>query len=342
MNQVHSKLLPVILAVSVLTLSSILGAVPLVNSQGQGNPNSQMPSNSKASFHSGVEPASSIQGVSSGNASSPSWTYVTQASLLQDPFDATMTYDAADGYVLWYGGDCGGYGCNQTVAFQNGSWRIIHTADSPTAQKDAPMVYDAADGYVLLQGGTGFNCYAYSEYTCNETWEYRAGVWTQLQPRCYYLGLGYGNCSLPAGFHPMVYDAATGSVFLDGGSQGGPSGVSSNGDYGPWVYKNDTWTYLGYNFSSGLTISNPQSQSLVYDAADGYIMAFGGRSPSPSLTGNFGDNYTWEWNNDHWINISANVTNAPPGRFSTSMAYRTRRMGTCSSMAARRRFALTM
>ncbi|MGA8276147.1 MAG: PKD domain-containing protein [Thermoplasmata archaeon] len=233
-----------------------------------------------------------------------------------------MTYDAADGYVLWYGGGCE-YGCNQTAAFQNGTWRNIPTPVSPTAEEYAPIAYDAADGYVVLQGGTGYNCFAYpgDEYSCNETWEYKAGVWTQLHPRCYYLGMGYGNCSLPAGYRPMVYDAATGSVFLDGGYQGGPSVVSPNGDYGPWVYKNDTWTFLGYNFSSGRTISNPNSKSLVYDAADGHVMAFGGPSSSPSLTGNFGDNYTWEWENDTWTNISANVTNAPPGRYSTSMAY---------------------
>jgi hypothetical protein len=257
------------------------------------------------------------------NSSASVWTYITQASVLQDFTEGTMTYDASDGYVLWYGGDCGGFGCNQTAAFQNGSWRNIPTAISPTAQKEAPMVYDAAAGYVLLQGGTGYNCYTYGgEYDCNETWEYKAGVWTQLDPRCYYLGLGYANCSLPAGYHPMVYDAATGEVFLDGGYLGGASGVSSTyGDYGPWVYANDTWTYLGYNFSSGLTVRNPDAKSLVYDTADGYIMAFGGLNPNASLPGNVGDNYTWEWNNNTWTNISANVSNAPPGRITTTMTY---------------------
>jgi PKD repeat protein len=322
MKQIHIQLLPVILAISVLTLSSLVGGGPLAGHHGRGSSDSPALSYSASTVHMGGEASPSFQGVSPDNTSRASWTYVTQASLLQDPFDATMTYDAADGYVLWYGGDCGGFGCNQTAAFQNGTWRIIRTPVSPTAQMDAPIAYDAADGYVVLQGGTGYNCYAYTgEYTCNETWEYKSGVWTQLQPRCYYLGLGYGNCSLPAGYHPMVYDAATGSVFLDGGSQGGPSGVSSNGDYGPWVYKNDTWTYLGYNFSSGLTISNPKSQSLVYDAADGYVMAFGGAAPSPSLPGNLGDNYTWVWNNNNWTNISANVSNAPPPRITTSMVY---------------------
>jgi PKD repeat protein len=322
MRRAFSKLLPTVLAVALLSLSLIVGAGILINFQSQGNPGSAVPSNSAVSIKEGTHAVSPTRNVGPDNGSATSWTYVTRAAPLRDPSGGTMTYDSADGYVLWYGGGCGGYGCNQTVAFQNGSWRNIRTAISPTAQMEAPMVYDAADGYVLLQGGTGYNCYAgIGEYECNETWEYKSGAWTELHPRCYYLGLGFGNCSLPAGYHPMVYDAATGAVFLDGGSLGGPSIVSSYGDNGPWIFKNDTWTYLGYNFSSGLTISNPTAQSLVYDAADGYVMAFGGESLAPSLPGNLGDNYTWVWSNNGWTNISANVTNAPPPRISTAMVY---------------------
>jgi PKD repeat protein len=321
MHLIHSKLLSIVFAVTILSLSSTFGTSMVVDNHNEVTSMSMASSNSGTGVRVGAEPAPSNLGVRPTNGSGSSWTYLTQAAVLQDPTEGTMTYDAADGYVLWYGGDCGGFGCNQTAAFQNGSWRNIQTAVSPTAQKDAPMVYDAAEGYVLLQGGWGYNCFAYSEYECNETWEYKAGVWTQLDPRCYYLGSGYGNCSLPEGYHPMVYDSASGEVFLDGGYLGGASGVSSNGDNGPWVFSNDTWTYLGHNFSSGQTISNPNAPSLVYDVADGYIMAFGGLNPYASLPGNVGDNFTWEWNDNNWTNITANVSNAPPGRTTTSMTY---------------------
>jgi PKD repeat protein len=319
MRRVLLTPLAALVAVALLTLGPVVEIGSFDNAAARGSVLPFAVSGPRVVERAGGAPAPSAPGTGSNNSSVASWNYVAQASILQDPEAGTMTYDAGDGYVLWYGGDCGGYGCNQTAAFQNGSWHDIRTGVSPTAQKDAPIAYDAADGYVLLFGGWGYDCYAYSEYECNQTWEYKAGAWTQLDPRCYYLGVGFASCALPEGYFPMVYDPASGYVFLDAGT--GTSRVTAAGDLGPWAYRNDTWTYLGINFTTGATISSPDADSLVYDAADGYVLAFGGAAASPSLPGNLGDNLTWEWNDNGWVNLSANVTNAPPARITTALAY---------------------
>jgi PKD repeat protein len=259
-----------------------------------------------------------------GNGSAPTWTFLTTADFgYVDsecvPGGTALTFDAADDYVLGYGGYSP---CSSWIGgsfFENGTWtNLPYNATAPTGSTFSSMAYDGADGYVLLYGGQLNNCQGEGPGVCNETWEYRDGVWTLLDPRCYYLGEGFGSCSaLPAtNGAPMVYDAATGYVLLDTGNG---TQITSQGDYGPWAYGNDTWTYLGKNFSTGEIFPSPLSTNMAFDPSDGYVVAFGGEATSASHLGGQGSNYTWKWSGGVWSNISSNVTNAPPPRIITGM-----------------------
>src|SRR4029077_17850821 len=95
------------------------------------------------------------------------WTNLTSTAGPAPPpvLGLLMTYDAADGYVVAWGGSsdfdsyvvpCNGNSfsmCNATWAFQSGHWRELptRTASPATACGDsASMTYDAAARYVLL------------------------------------------------------------------------------------------------------------------------------------------------------------------------------------------------
>lgn len=264
---------------------------------------------------------SMVRASTSAGPTGTTWTYLTQGEFGHGecgPADGgSIAYDAATGYVLHLGGwdDCDDYA--GTAIFQNGSWTNL-SGSYPDEILGPSMAYDAPDGYVLLYGGN--SPYGCLNVTCNETWEFKDGVWSELDPRCYFLGIGYGSCApLPTGMRmPMVYDAADGYVLLDSGTG---TNVTAHGDFGPWAYSNDTWTYLGENFSTGQIYPSPPSPNMAYDALDGYVIAFGGETPGPAHVGSEGNNYTWKWSGGRWLNITANVSGAPPPRISAGITY---------------------
>jgi hypothetical protein len=153
------------------------------------------------------------------------------------------------------------------------------------------MAYDGADGYTLEFGGSANGQYS------GTTWEFVAGVWTQLTPTL-----------SPAEREgaSMTYDAADGYILLFGGS----NGAASFGD--TWEFKAGQWTLLQ-------PTTAPPARSgatLAYDAADGYVVLFGGVSQGGA---NLGD--TWEYKAGAWTHLSPG--SAPSARSWASMAYDT-------------------
>ena len=62
-----------------------------------------------------------------------------------------MAYDAADGYVLLFGGSPQ----SDTWEFQAGVWTKLFPSRSPAPRSATSIVYDVADSSVLLFGGVG-------------------------------------------------------------------------------------------------------------------------------------------------------------------------------------------
>jgi hypothetical protein len=199
--------------------------------------------------------------------------------------EASITFDATDGYVLLFGGRGSSGLLTDTWSFVHGRWSSVDSTHSPAAAVDASMTYDARDGYVLLFGGT--DCFA----TCG-TWSYRAGEWSPVvssgpEPNANRTGAA------------MAFDYATNEVVLFGGVFSG--------------YYDDTWTYAAGNWTY-LGVSGPAQRSgaaMAYDPAVDALVLFGGTYSNYYFTDNgpvitfinYAD--TWEFSHGNWDNVTS-------------------------------------
>jgi PKD domain/Galactose oxidase, central domain len=209
-----------------------------------------------------------------------------------------IAYDAADGYVVLFGGLNTAVGAlGDTWILRNGTWsNISSTAGTPPAARfDASMAYDAANGYVVLFGGESA-----SGFFLNDTWEFQAGRWSQLSP----------SGPVPAERYEagMTYDAAARELVLFGGSDSS-------------TYFNDTWTFSSGNWTK-LSVQGshaPPSRRLAafsYDAADNVSVLFGG------VTASFtGFNDTWTFANRTWTELNESGRPVPTARWVVYSVY---------------------
>src|SRR4029077_8038026 len=126
---------------------------------------------------------------------------------------------------------------------------------SPSARSDMGMVYDGSDGSVLLFGGD------YKTANLGDTWVFTGDTWTQLNP---------SSSPSPRDLPAMVYDAADGYVLLFGGQD-----VTNGNVLG------DTWKFSNGQLTQLSPTTSPLARSdasIAYDAADGYVVLFGGES----------------------------------------------------------------
>lgn len=193
-----------------------------------------------------------------------------------------MTYDAADGYVLLFGGE------NSTVAqldsdtwtYSNHTWTELSPSNSPPGRYLASVAYDAADHYVVLFGGYDLVS------TRNDTWTYSAGSWTNVTS---------SSTSAPASRWRanMVYDAADGYIMLFGGS-----------DLSATTIYNDTWTFSAGTWTKTVPTGNPVGRfrgEMAYDSTDGYAVLFGGCTSSACSPAS---SDTWKYVGGAWTKLS--------------------------------------
>ncbi|MCI4321432.1 MAG: hypothetical protein L3K18_05340 [Thermoplasmata archaeon] len=177
-------------------------------------------------------------------------------------YNLAMTDDPYDGYVVLLGANGGSGRMNgtETWTFSNGLWTQIASPQSPESCVGSVMAYDDVDHYVLYLGGgnlaPGSNC-----TSAGQTWSYRAGLWTQLSP--------VSSPSARQGA-ALTNDSADGYLLLFGGIS--PAcGTACN----------DTWTFVGGNWTQRHPVTSPSNRSgagMAYDVWDGYVVLFGGSS----------------------------------------------------------------
>lgn len=82
-----------------------------------------------------------------------------------------------------------------------------------------------------------------------------------------------------------------------------------------WELANGTW----HDLTPTLSLSPPPAADagLVYDAADGYFLMFGGL---PAFGGT-ASAQTWKFQGGNWTNLTGTITNTPPARFGAAMVY---------------------
>ena len=206
-----------------------------------------------------------------------------------------MVYDVADGYLLLFDSVLKDQSYfSNTWKFSNGVWTNITTSPAPSPRGSTAMAYDAGDGYVILFGGEGFTP---NQQVQGDTWKFSGGIWS----------------AIPTSQHPspraaaaMAYDGGDGYVILFGGF---------NTTGGVLNYPGDTWKFSGGSWASITTSGSPSPRSagsMDYDAADGYVVLFGGLGYS-----NTGD--TWKFSGRVWTDIT--TCQHPSPRISTAMAY---------------------
>jgi hypothetical protein len=213
----------------------------------------------------------------------PNWVLQSPTNSPTPRLDFAMTYDAARGQVVLFGG---AGGSRDTWVWDGTNWTQKSPLNSPTGWAASSMAYDAARGQVVLFGGSdevGFH---------NDTWVWDGTNWTQQSP---------ANSPTPRYLHAMAYDAARGQVVLFGGyGNGGPPQL------------NETWVWDGTNWTQKSPASSPPPRyghAMAYDAARGQVVLFGGVCY----------NDTWVWDGTNWTQQSPG--SSPPPRNRYAMAY---------------------
>lgn len=180
-----------------------------------------------------------------------------------------MAYDAADQYVLLFGG------YNETVGaladtwkFVGGAWTELSPTTHPAALSTGTMSYDAKDGYVVFFDSTP------------STWKFVGGVWTELSPATH---------PTSRQFEMMDYDAHDGYVLLFGG-------------YGSSEVLGDTWTFTGGDWTELSPTTSPPARyggAMAYSAINGEVVLFGGHLGSGMISD------TWKFAGGVWTKISS-------------------------------------
>jgi PKD repeat protein len=166
-------------------------------------------------------------------------------------------------------------------------------SNSPQAREGAAMAFDPNIDKVVLFGGFLGN------RTGHDTWEFARGHWANVS-----LSIGVAPRGRQhAGF---VYDSEDNEMLLFGGHDGP-------------TYLNDTWAFNGTGWSlvnSTLSPSPREDLMMADDPADGYVVLFGGESPSGHLL-----NDTWTFVGGQWTNITTSLRTAPPAREDGGFTY---------------------
>jgi hypothetical protein len=205
---------------------------------------------------------------------------------------AAMTYDAADGYLLMFGGS---HNPVSTWEFVHGTWTQLNPTQTPDGRDYPSMAYDPAIGKVVLFGGHTLSL------DHNDTWEYSAGQWTNVTSTASPTPASAPHARAFAG---MAYDPSYkgGSLILFGGG------------YYPTFELNDTWAFLPNGTWSNITSSasptradtpiERQYPNIIYDSGDRYLLMYGGQGTHGH--GALGD--TWEFSSKGvWSNVTSKV-----------------------------------
>jgi hypothetical protein len=202
---------------------------------------------------------------------------------------ATMAYDQARGEVVLFGGwSFPSPAYNDTWVWDGSNWTERSPTHRPSERIGHAMAYDAVRRQVVLFGGNGLSC---TDSMCSDTWVWDGSDWTQKFP---------ANSPPRRYCHGAAFDAPRGEVVMFGGN-----------NFYEWF--NDTWVWDGANWSQKSPPISPPGRgtALEYDAANGYVLLFGGEGASW--------NDTWVWNGVTWSEKAP--ATRPPALASHAIVY---------------------
>ena len=241
---------------------------------------------------------------------------------------AAATYDAIDGYSLLFGGSpCSAFlGCSlpwgalgDTWNYSGLQWYERYPSPSPQARVGASIAYDSNDGMVVLFGG---DSYSRCQCSLNDTWTYWAGGWSPvpLAPNYPYAPWGWtkpANATAPEGTlgAALTYDATDGFPLMFGG-YGHIRGYAPSAANCTCEYVNSLG--IEWRNQTGLAPHSRYGASMAFDAADGYVLLFGGWELSGSSIATLGDTWTFTAKSG-WHNL--NPSTSPTARGAAAVTY---------------------
>lgn len=199
---------------------------------------------------------------------------------------SAMTYDAARGVCVLFGGNINGPDeLSDTWTWDGEAWTLVAT-DGPEPRVGHAMAYDPDHQRVLLFGGEGI-----SNTRLGDTWSWDGEAWTLLSTQ------GPSPRTWPS----LTYDTARRRAVLYGGRF--PIVTDT------WEFDGTTWTQVA------MTGPSPRDlPAMAYDAVRERTVLFGGQPPQGKLPSD-----TWEWDGVSWSLISPE--GAPGARVSSAAAF---------------------
>ena len=278
--------------------------------------------------------------------SNPGWTVLctvcqnaSQSATIAGLQYAAMAYDAADGYVVLFGGWSPSQGSNyvsgDTWIYRDGQWtkyavqagsgqcNYLLTGSQgpcPEAMEGEAMVWDPSDNYVVLYGGTSWsgtvggiasaaegnqnpNCNGYNAIPLNgNTWTFSNGQWTEGVAGPY-----------PTAFESMAYDPALNAVVMGGGigntadQPSGCGGAGPTGSPGHMIQYGFNPLQL-YHGGSWTTLNSPNGNgpttiygaSMGFSPAENQLVLDGGAHISITVCPS-GCGLSWSYYGDSWV-----------------------------------------
>ena len=207
-----------------------------------------------------------------------------------------MAYVPEDSGVILFGGLAHNRSLADTWLFRNGHWTNL-TAGlslSPPPRYKAVFVNDPLERGAILFGGNAGLVYR------NDTWKWNGTAWSQVLATV---------APSPREDAAGAFDVADGYLLLVGGEE-----ISGGFVADTWSYLHGVWTDL--TSSVGAAPPAREAGSAVYDAADGYVLLFGGKSNTTQLIRD-----TWTYHAGVWTNLTPSLAVQPPARESFNLVY---------------------
>ena len=243
------------------------------------------------------------------------WTEAEPATFPESCIGSSLAYDPFDGYVVYQAGGnlVPGENCTsagETWSYRAGAWTELSPTISPVPRQGAAFTNDSTDGYMLLFGGLSSAC----DVTCNDTWAFRQGNWTQLTEP-----ISPSNRS-GAGMADDLFD---GYVVLFGGT-GSPSSCTRQHQDDPYCMFRDTWSFRDGTWAElypvGAVPPEPFTDGMVYDGALQrvlYTVTDTNSSLAPGIW--------WTFHAGNWTDSGPDYEDfqgiAPPNRFGEGLAF---------------------
>ncbi|MFI5417985.1 MAG: kelch repeat-containing protein [Candidatus Lutacidiplasmatales archaeon] len=224
------------------------------------------------------------------------WTNVTSTVGVSPSarFGASVTYDSSDREIVLFGGSNGATPLGDTWSFAGGLWSQLASGTSPSPRSFAAHAASAT-GLILFGGRSVYGA------NLSDTWEFSGGAWQNLT--------GSLPASPPArSLASIAYDTHTGKIVLFGGV-----GVCGNPCNDTWLFSAEGWTNV--STPAGPAPSVRSDAPSAFDPGLDSVVLFGGSDAGVAL----GD--TWEFTGNFWVDLTGEITHAPPARSGASAAY---------------------